>query len=127
MEPVSFYHALSDGTRLRIINLIRQGPLCVCHIQEILGEPQVKVSKHLAILKAAGLVEARREANWMIYSLPEKRPALLSANLECLAGDKSPRLREDTRQLEKLLGAMPEGSPACTVKAPARGRGVLRA
>jgi DNA-binding transcriptional ArsR family regulator len=57
MDLVTIYECLCDQTRLRILNLLCQGPLCVCHIQEILNEPQVKVSKHLGYLKAHGMVE----------------------------------------------------------------------
>ena len=70
MGLIQIYQCLCDLTRLRILNLLTEGELCVCHFQEILSEPQVKVSKHLAYLKARGLVVARKEANWMIYSLP---------------------------------------------------------
>jgi ArsR family transcriptional regulator len=54
---------------LRILALLGNGPLCVCHIQEILSEPQVKVSKHLSYPKERGLVEATRESNWIVYRL----------------------------------------------------------
>jgi ArsR family transcriptional regulator len=64
--------------------LLTRSPLCVCHFQDILGEPQVKISKHLAYLRERGLVEVEREGNWMIYSLPAKRPAELDRNLKCL-------------------------------------------
>src|SRR5580698_8997707 len=84
MKLVQIYQCLCDETRLRILNLLLEGELCVCHIQEILGEPQVKVSKHLAYLRAHGLVESRKEANWMIYRLPADPPRELSANLVCL-------------------------------------------
>ncbi len=84
MELVQIYECFCDETRLRIINLIAQGPLCVCHVQELLGEPQVRISKHLAYLKTRGLVRAERYQNWMIYALPAKRTAELEANLRCL-------------------------------------------
>jgi ArsR family transcriptional regulator len=115
MELLRLYGCLSDATRLRIVNLLRGGPLCVCHIQEILGEPQVKVSKHLAVLKDAGVVEARREANWMIYSLPEKRPAALTANLDCIGAADEEFFAKDNAGLAKLRSAMPDKSPACTL------------
>ena len=125
MELTRLHACLADPTRLRLLNLLRKGPLCVCHLQEILGESQVKVSKHLANLKEAGLVDARREANWMIYSLPEKMPAALAANL-ALFDEHGPReLAADNAGLEKLRRSMPAGSPACTLKKP-EGKGVLR-
>jgi ArsR family transcriptional regulator len=84
MNLVQIYQCFCDRTRLRILHLLTQSPLCVCHFQEILGEPQVKISKHLAYLRERGLVEVEREGNWMIYSLPGKRPAELEKNLKCL-------------------------------------------
>lgn len=125
MNLTDLYAALAEPTRLRLVNLLAGGPLCVCHLQEILGEPQVKVSKHLATLKAAGLVEARREANWMIYALAAKRTAAFEASLTCLSADNDPTLAGDRKRLAKLLTGMPEGSPACTLGKPA-GKGVLR-
>lgn len=86
MKLVRIYECLCDETRLRLLNLLLAGPLCVCHLQSVLGEPQVKISKHLGYLKARGLVTARRRGNWMIYALPEERERSveLRANLACL-------------------------------------------
>ena len=84
MDLVQIYQCFCDRTRLRILHLLTRSPLCVCHFQDILGEPQVKVSKHLAYLRERGLVDVEREGNWMIYSLPTKRPAELERNLKCL-------------------------------------------
>jgi ArsR family transcriptional regulator len=84
MELVRIYECLCDKTRLRILHLLVRSPLCVCHLQEILREPQVKISKHLAYLRSRELVEAEQEKNWMIYSLPTRRPPELEANLKCL-------------------------------------------
>ena len=86
MKLVQIYQCLCDETRLRLLNLLLQGPLCVCHLHGVLGEPQVKISKHLGYLKARGLVTVRREGNWMIYALPpeRERPPELTANLACL-------------------------------------------
>lgn len=63
----TIFKALSDETRLRIYLLLGRGELCVCHIQAILGTTQTKVSRHLAVLRNAGLVTARREGLWMYY------------------------------------------------------------
>ena len=84
MELLKIYECLCDRTRLRLLNLLAQGPLCVCHFQEILGEPQVKISKHLAYLRTRGLVDVERQGNWMIYELPAKPSRELRANLACL-------------------------------------------
>ncbi|MCF7688491.1 MAG: metalloregulator ArsR/SmtB family transcription factor [Cephaloticoccus sp.] len=108
MDLVTIYECLCDRTRLRILNLLGTRPLCVCHFQELLGEPQVKISKHLAYLRKRGLVEATREGNWMIYRLPEKPSAELAKNLACLQdcvqGDKG--LKKDLQQLQRRSKTM---------------------
>ena len=65
----SVYAALADPTRLRILSLLRDGEICVCHIHASLDVPQPTASRHLAYLRKAGLVEARREGVWMHYRL----------------------------------------------------------
>ena len=70
----AMFRALSDESRLRIINLlVHSGELCVCDIQSIMGVTQTKVSRHLAYLKRVGLVSDRRKGLWMLYSIA--RPA----------------------------------------------------
>ena len=64
-----FFRALADRTRLRLINLMSRGEVCVCFFVEILGTNQPKISRHLAYLKRAGIVDARREGKWMHYRL----------------------------------------------------------
>ena len=68
-EYVRLFKALSDETRLRVMILISKKELCVCQIEDSLGLAQVKVSRHLAVLRHAGLVNVRREGLWMYYSL----------------------------------------------------------
>src|SRR3954462_11970344 len=63
------FAALADRTRLRLLNLMSDGEVCVCFFVAVLDEPQPKISRHLAFLRRAGLVTARREAKWMHYSL----------------------------------------------------------
>jgi ArsR family transcriptional regulator, arsenate/arsenite/antimonite-responsive transcriptional repressor len=104
MDLIQIYQCFCDGTRLRILNLLAQGPLCVCHFQEILGEPQVKISKHLGYLKEREMVVAEREQNWMIYSLPTKRAPDLETNLKCLQDcvQSDPVFKRDLKALAKL-------------------------
>ena len=83
-DLVRIYQCLCDRTRIRILHLLAKSPLCVCHFQDILGEPQVKISKHLAYLRKRGMAVASRDQNWMIYSLPTKRTRELELNLKCL-------------------------------------------
>ena len=64
-----FFQALGDNTRLRLLNLMREQEICVCYFVEILGQGQPKISRHLAYLRRAGIVEARREGKWMHYRI----------------------------------------------------------
>ncbi len=84
MDCIAVYKCLCDETRLRILNLLRTGPLCVCHVQEALQLPQSKISKQLAYMKKNGLLVSRRFNNWTIYALPEAANPLLDENLRCL-------------------------------------------
>jgi len=68
---LSVFKALSDETRLRIVKLLENGELCVCHIVAAIDMSQPKISFHLKILKEAGLVKDRREGKWMHYRLNE--------------------------------------------------------
>ena len=64
-----FFQALGDNTRLRLLNLVREQEVCVCYFVEILDAPQPKISRHLAYLRKAGIVSARREGKWMHYRI----------------------------------------------------------
>ena len=83
------YAALADATRLRILALLRDGEICVCHIHASLDVPQPTASRHLAYLRKAGLVDARREGIWMHYRLtPQDNPvvaAVMTASLHALS------------------------------------------
>src|SRR5271166_6984636 len=63
------FRALGDPTRLRLLNLIAGQEVCVCYFIEVIGAPQPKISRHLAYLRRAGIVAARREGKWMHYRL----------------------------------------------------------
>jgi ArsR family transcriptional regulator len=104
MDLVGIYQCFCDRTRLRILHLLMQSPLCVCHFQEILDEPQVKISKHLAYLRSRGMVVATRNQNWMIYSLPKKQPRELQTNLKCLQDciQSDPSFRADVKKLRRF-------------------------
>jgi ArsR family transcriptional regulator, arsenate/arsenite/antimonite-responsive transcriptional repressor len=68
-SPPQLFRALGDRTRLRIVNLLARGSLCVCDIQRILGQPQSSVSRHLALLKSARLICDRRDGMRIFYGL----------------------------------------------------------
>ncbi len=114
MELVEIYECFCDRTRLRILHLLTQTPLCVCHFQEILREPQVKVSKHLRYLRSRGMVKTKQEKNWVIYSLPEKRGRELETNLKCLQ-DCASGDAEFKRDLRALARLRQRGEPSVAV------------
>jgi ArsR family transcriptional regulator len=106
---IRLYKALADENRLRIMNLLRRGELCVCKITEILSMPQSRASRHLACLKNAGLVHDRREGLWIHYSLVDSSSPLHEKILETLdhLSDESPLFVQDVKALEK------KGDAAC--------------
>jgi ArsR family transcriptional regulator, arsenate/arsenite/antimonite-responsive transcriptional repressor len=104
MDLIQIYQCFCDRTRLRILHLLTKSSLCVCHFQDILGEPQVKISKHLAYLRGRGMVITKREQNWIIYSLPARRADELERNLECLHDcvQTDPVFKRDMAKLSNL-------------------------
>ena len=96
------FRALADRTRLRLLNLIADKEICVCYFVEILGISQPKISRHLAYLRRAGIVAARRQGRWMHYRLLAPRDAVASAILkETLAHLRQiPDMQGDLAKLE---------------------------
>lgn len=85
MENIAqIYKALSEQMRLRILMLLTQGELCVCDIMAVLGEPQSKVSRHVAYLKNSGLVQGKRVGTWMHYRLKSDLDSFPAAHIEFL-------------------------------------------
>lgn len=101
-----FFQALGDNTRLRLLNLMDQ-EICVCYFVEILKQPQPKISRHLAYLRNAGIVEARRDGKWMHYRLvtpPNEGAARVLRNiLDWLKDEKS--MQADRSKLMKVCCA----------------------
>jgi ArsR family transcriptional regulator len=101
-EKELFFRALADRTRLRLLNLMRTEEVCVCFFVEILKTHQPKISRHLAYLRKAGIVGARREGPWMHYRIVEpgdlKAAQVLADTLAWLAND-----REMQRDRDVLL------------------------
>ncbi len=87
------FAALADRTRLRLLNLMNGKEVCVCYFVEILGQSQPKISRHLAYLRRAGIVAARREGKWMHYKIVVPKHAgaarILSETLSVLCEDKT--------------------------------------
>lgn len=84
MTLATLFKCCADEQRLRILNLLAEGPLCVCHVQDVLSEGQVKISKQLGYMKRAGLLSAQRDGFWMIYRLAEPTPAVVADLLASL-------------------------------------------
>lgn len=128
MNLISIYRCLCDETRLRILNLLAVSPLCVCHLQKLMGKSQVTVSQHLAYLRERGMVAVQRYQNWMIYSLPAVPSHELEANLKCLQDcvQTEPVFQQDRANLASLMGEknlrtlLDEG--CCTNPAPKTNR-----
>lgn len=98
-----FFQALGDQTRLRLLNLMGEQEICVCYFVEILGAPQPKISRHLAYLRSAGVVAARREGKWMHYRIvmpPHVGAAqILRETLEWLKQEK--QMQADSIRLKR--------------------------
>ncbi len=114
-DTVELFGALADETRLRIVNLLSRGELCVCDIMKILDAPQSKTSRHLATLRHAGLVNGRREGAWMHYSLTEADTPLRRMFAEWLndAGGEVPNGSADLETLSRLRRRGELCTPAC--------------
>lgn len=100
--------------RLRILNLLTAGPLCVCHIQEILETTQVHISKQLGQIKQLDLITATRQGTWMIYRLKEPVNGLLCANLSYLNAADCPELQSDLiarQELVRRISTDPDDCP----------------
>jgi ArsR family transcriptional regulator len=101
------FAALSDRTRLRLLNLMRGREVCVCYFVEILGQGQPKISRHLAYLRRAGVVAARREGKWMHYRIVEPAHAggarILRETLAVLLEEKG--MQADLARLGRLCCA----------------------
>jgi ArsR family transcriptional regulator, arsenate/arsenite/antimonite-responsive transcriptional repressor len=97
----TLFKALADGTRLRILGLLLAGEVCVCDIHDSLGLPQPKVSRHLAYLRRAGLVDTRRTGLWVHYRLATLSDPVLQALLDAV-GHAISHLDSGTRDRQRL-------------------------
>ena len=102
-----FFRALADRTRLRLLNLIGSDEVCVCFFVEILKTNQPKISRHLAYLRRAGIVSARREGQWMHYRIVEPSDGdaarVLKDTMSWLAND--PEMKRDRQRLVNICCA----------------------
>jgi ArsR family transcriptional regulator len=120
----SVLKALADATRLRLLGLLIGGEVCVCDLHDSLRLPQSKVSRHLAYLRRAGLVETRRKGQWIYYRLAEAPDPVVrtirDAVVHALGHLDAPK--RDRKRLEKRTGCcLPEacapGDTACCLPA----------
>jgi ArsR family transcriptional regulator len=105
----NLFLGLADRTRLRILNLIRDDEVCVWFFTEVLGESQPKISRHLAYLRNAGIVSARRDGKWIFYRItPADEPArrILLDVLDSL--DAQPEMRREYESLLEMYAAPAE-------------------
>ncbi len=102
----TFFKGLADTTRLRILGLLLTGEVCVCHIHESLKIPQPKASRHLAYLRKAGLVAARREGLWMHYRVADLPDPVLQTLVEMVrhALTHLDAVQKDADRLQKKTG-----------------------
>ena len=106
MNPiVVIAKALSDLNRLRVVFMLAEGELCVCQITEVLQLATSTVSKHMSILRHAGLVEARKEGRWMYYRLVDHPSRVARQAIEWVSahGPGDPVIGKDRRALGKVL------------------------
>lgn len=117
-DLVTLFQALGDPTRLRLLNLMAAGEVCVCYFVEILDETQPKISRHLAYLRRSGLVAARRDGKWMHYGLTmpsdPARAEVLKTVLDVASRDRA--MQRDRLALERVCCA--ERLPASLQNAP---------
>jgi len=98
------FRAFADRTRLRLLNVLREGSICVGDLVQVVRAPQPTISRHLAYLRRAGLVECEREGNWCFYALATPDSTFHERLLDCLGCCLSevPQLRRDIQRLRRL-------------------------
>jgi ArsR family transcriptional regulator len=123
-ELESVFKALADKTRLRILALLGNNEVCVCHIHDSLGLPQPTVSRHLAYLRRSGVVAARRDGVWMHYQLSGSlKPVIrgvIAAAVDAL--QQLPATTHDRKQFQRAFGQLyvldsPAGGACCAPRA----------
>ena len=111
VEPVSrLFKALGNDTRLRIVALLTHGELCVCHNEAALDITQATASRHLAVLRNAGVVDTHREGPWVYYRLADQVDPDCKRQLRTLVGSFAKR-EVIRRDVERLLAA--KGPQSC--------------
>lgn len=104
LEILNITKALSDENRVRALMMLTGGELCVCQIIEMLGLAPSTVSKHMSILRQAGLVETRKEGRWIYYRLPGRESLVVSEIVTWLKKHlkKEAVFLDDVKQLRRI-------------------------
>ena len=107
-ELENVFKALADKTRLRILALLGDNEVCVCHIHDSLGLPQPTVSRHLAYLRRSGLVAARRDGVWMHYQVSRSLNPLIQSVVTAAvdALKRLPATAQDRKQFQRSFGQL---------------------
>ncbi|MDX1705652.1 metalloregulator ArsR/SmtB family transcription factor [Pseudidiomarina sp.] len=114
MDPVVLFKCLADDTRLRCLLLIqRETELCVCELTTALDESQPKISRHLALLRACGLLKDRREGIWVFYQLHPDLPHWVSEMLDLLSREHDSYLQPCLMNLQRMGERPQRGSSCC--------------
>jgi len=103
-DLAKLFAALADENRLRLLHLLKDGEVCVCHLQEVLQTNQPKISRHLAYLRRAGLVAARKDGRWTHYrlKLPDQGGGkILAETLDSLG--RQAAIKKDHRRLKQVI------------------------
>jgi ArsR family transcriptional regulator len=102
------FKALADKTRLRILALLGNNEVCVCHIHDSLGLPQPTVSRHLAYLRRSGLVAVRRDGVWMHYQVSRSLDPVIQGvvNAAVVAVRQAPATAHDRKQFQRSFGQL---------------------
>src|SRR3954470_3256500 len=119
-ELENVFKALADKTRLRILALLGNNEVCVCHLHDSLGLPQPTVSRHLAYLRKSGLVAARRDGVWMHYQVSRSLSPVIRGIVVAAvnAVQQLPTTTQDRKQFERSFGQLyvldsPAGGACC--------------
>jgi len=105
-EILSITKAMADENRLRALYALQSGELCLCQIIELLGLAPSTVSKHMAILRQARLIEGRKEGRWIYYRLMDvEKPLEVQKSIAWICGAlaKTQKIKEDGRRLKRIL------------------------
>jgi ArsR family transcriptional regulator len=113
LSPPTLFKCLADATRARLTLLIlREGELCVCELIHALDDSQPKISRHLAQLRSCGLLQDRRQGQWVYYRINPVLPAWVTQVLETTLQANQPWLQNDALRLD-AMGDRPQRASSC--------------